>query len=182
MQACAASSPTPTHLTLKGSQGQSSLSATLMLPLTQSVSKVCCKAGNCLMTDKIATKLYSFVAILSIYGIDQCCLWHISVIKEPATVPDVRSAYSLPLIHVLFMITNMLETDVKHVTTITALIGSAPALFSDPQPGKPGYGPRDGSHTCLSSHRLPHLRPALRGQVLRHTGLSTYNNSSNNNK
>ena len=28
-----------------------------------------------------------------------------------------------------------------HVTTITALIGSAQALFSDPQPGKPGYGP-----------------------------------------
>ena len=27
------------------------------------------------------------------------------------------------------------------VTTITALIGSAQALFSDPQPGKPGYGP-----------------------------------------
>ena len=27
------------------------------------------------------------------------------------------------------------------VTTITALIGSAPALLSDPQPGKPGYGP-----------------------------------------
>jgi len=27
------------------------------------------------------------------------------------------------------------------VTTITALIGSAQSLFSDPQPGKPGYGP-----------------------------------------
>ncbi len=118
MQACAASSPTPTHLTLKGSQGQSSLSATLTLPLTQSVSKVCCKAGNCLMTDKIAAKLYSFAAILSIYGIDQCCSWHISVIKEPATVPDVRSAYSLPLIHVLFMITN--NEPLKHVTPFNA--------------------------------------------------------------
>ena len=29
----------------------------------------------------------------------------------------------------------------EFVTTITALIGSAQALFSDPQPGKPGYGP-----------------------------------------
>ena len=58
MQACAASSLTPTHLTLKGSQEQSSLSATLMLPLTQSAFEACCKAGSCLMTEKRAAKLW----------------------------------------------------------------------------------------------------------------------------